>query len=72
MKVGDLVRCVWQPRSSAYVKGVGCIPMKYHIKGELGIIVRYRDRHTSEVLFPQFGYEHVLARGVLEVISDDS
>ena len=68
MKVGDLVRCMWQPRTSGYVEGVGCLPMKYRIKGELGIIVRHRDGASTAVLFPQFGYEHVLANSVLEVI----
>ena len=70
MKVGDLVKCIWQPGTSRYVKGVGCIPMKHDIKGELGIIVRYRDGASSAVLFPRFGYEHVLANGALEVINE--
>ena len=70
MKIGDLVRCTWQPNTSAYVKGVGCIPMKHHVKGEIGIIVRHRDEGSSAVLFPHFGYEHVFANGVLEVINE--
>ena len=70
MKVGDLVKCTWQPGTSRYEKGVGCIPMKYHIKGELGIIIRHRNGWYSTVLFPHFGYEHVLANGTLEVISE--
>jgi hypothetical protein len=44
--------------------------MKHDIKGELGIIVRHRDGASSAVLFPRFGYEHVLANGALEVINE--
>ena len=70
MKVGDLVKCTWQPRSSGYVKGAGCLPMKHTIKGEMGIYVKHRDDGSGIVLFPQIGYEHTLAWSVLEVISE--
>ena len=69
MKVGDLVRCLWQPRSSGYVKGVGCKPMKHTIKDELGIYIKHRDDGSGTVLFPQLGYELTLAWSALEVIS---
>jgi hypothetical protein len=70
MKVGDLVRCIWQPRVSKYIKGKGCISMKHTILGELGIIVHQRlevDHHT--ILFLKFGYEHIFSSGAFEVIS---
>ena len=73
MKVGDLVRCIWQPGTAGHVKGVGCIPMKYRIKGELGFIVKQRlevDHHS--ILFPRFGYVHTLSPGAFEVISETS
>jgi hypothetical protein len=69
MKVGDLVRCIWQPGVSKYVRGKGCISMKYTIKGELGIIVR-QHAHCHVILFPQFGYEHDLSAIAIEVISE--
>ena len=70
MRVGDLVRCIWQPSSSGLINGC-TIPMKYTILGELGIIVYQRlevDHHT--ILFPKLGYEHVFSSGALEVISE--
>ena len=68
MKVGDLVRCVWQPKGSG-VRDGSVMPMKYHIKGELGIIVR-QQAHYNVILFPKFGYEHDLSPTALEVISE--
>jgi hypothetical protein len=71
MKIGDLVRCAWQPKSSVYVKGVGCIPMKHTIKGEVGIYTKHRCDASGIVLFPQLGYEHTLAWSTLEVINEE-
>ena len=68
MKIGDLVRCVWQPGTSRYVKGVGCRPMKYTIKGEFGIIVAQK-LHYHYVLFPRFGYTHHLSESALETVA---
>jgi hypothetical protein len=70
MQVGDLVRCVWQPRVSKHVKGKGCIAMKHTIKGELGIITELRNDKACFVTFPQFGYTHPLANSTLEVINE--
>jgi len=70
MNVGDLIRCSWQPTSSGYVKGIGCIGRPPAIKGEYGIIVKQRldiDHHT--ILFPKFGYEHTLSSGAFDVVS---
>ena len=71
MKVGNLVRCLFQPGSSGYDdKTTSMMPMLYHIKGELGIYIRHRDKSSGSVLFPQFGYEHVIAWSALEIISE--
>ena len=70
MKVGDLVRCTWQPRASRYAKGIGCLPMKYIIKGEVGIYIKRRDRVAGTVSFPQFGYEQTLAHSILEIVNE--
>ena len=68
MKVGDLVRCVWQPRGSEVDKKTQCVlPMKYEIKGECGIIIR-RDKGSNIVMFPKFVYEHSLADSALELL----
>tara|TARA_Y100000034_G_C6852253_1_gene386738 strand:+ start:376 stop:576 length:201 start_codon:yes stop_codon:yes gene_type:complete len=66
MKVGDLVRCTWQPGSSRIEDGA-VVQMEHWIKGELGIIVR---QHKSyyRVSFPQFGYEHDLSKRAIEVL----
>lgn len=69
MKVGDLVRCLFQPSSSRVQHGV-CLPMPRVIKGELGIILKARNNGSSKVAFPQFGYEHDLSNAVLEVIDE--
>jgi len=71
VKIGDLVRCNYQPGSSGYNTATGCMkPMLHRIKDELGIIVRYRDELSAVVYFPQFGYEHPLSRKTLELISE--
>ena len=66
MKVGDLVRCTWQPGSSR-IENDCAIPMEHTIKGELGIIVR-QHKHYHRVLFPKFGYEHDLSKNAIEVL----
>ena len=43
--------------------------MMYHIKGELGIYAEHRDESSGKVIFPQFGYEHVLAHSAFELIN---
>ena len=68
MQVGDLVRCIWQPRTSKIVNDC-CVPMKHTIKDELGIIVK-QHKHYHRILFPQFGYEHDLSSGAFEVINE--
>lgn len=70
MNIGDLVRCNYQPGSSGYDdKTKTMVPMKYHIKGELGLVVGLRHDGASVVLFAGFGYEHVLSHSALELIS---
>ena len=66
MKVGDLVRCTWQPRSSRIENGFA-MPMEHYIKDELGIIV-WQHKHYHRVSFPQLGYEHDLAMHAIEVL----
>lgn len=69
MKVGDLVRCLFQPKTSRVQHGV-CLPMPHVIKGELGIVLKARSNGSSRVLFPRFGYEHNLSNSALEVINE--
>ena len=68
MKVGDLVKCIWQPGTARVVNG-RAIPMKHHIKGEYGIIVR-QHAHYHVILFPKFGCEHDLSPSALELIHE--
>ena len=61
MKVGDMVRCTWQPTSGE---------TKHTIKGEVGIIT-HLGYHFYYVLFPKLGYTHPLVWCALEVISEE-
>ena len=70
MKVGDLVRCVWQPGAAGVDKKTRrIIPIQHTIKGEIGIIIK-QHKHYHRVLFSQFGYEHDLAKSALEIIRE--
>ena len=70
MNVGDLVRCTWQPGSSG-IKNDCAMPMEYTIENELGIIVgQYSDDYRCDVMFPQFGYTHILSNGAFEVVGE--
>lgn len=71
MQVGDLVRCTWQPRTS-HVEDDCAVPMKFAIKGELGVIV---EEHSTgkqwSIAFPSLaGYTHVLSSSAFEVINE--
>jgi len=68
MKPGDLVRCTWQPRGKLVNNKV--LPMKYFIRGEIGVIIG-KNSDRMLVMFPQFnGYVHELSTSVLEEIND--
>ena len=70
MKVGDLVRCIWQPGASGVDKKTDCvIPMKHTIKDEFGLIIKIQnDRY--DIIFPQLdGYTHWLSSNAFEVIA---
>ena len=70
MKVGELVRCKFQPGSSGYDTKTGCMkPMLHHIKDELGLIIGKRDELSGVVYFPKFEYTHTISWRALEVIS---
>ena len=75
MKVGDLVRCTWQPNVSrvendALTGHRRAIPMKHQIKGEIGLILRIEQKRMFSVFFPKFSYTHVLTSPTLEVINE--
>ena len=73
MKVGDLVRCVWQP-GTARIKNDCAMPMKHTIREELGIIIdKDSGKHPRyTIIFPQFGgYTHPLMPSAFEVISEN-
>ena len=70
MRVGDLVRCVWQPASAGFDKKTQrMMPIQHIIKGEIGIIIK-QHKHYHRVLFSRFGYEHDLAKSALEIIRE--
>ena len=68
VKIGDLVKCIWQPGVS-HVENDHAVPLNITIKGEVGIIVRQNDE-LNIVFFPQFTHEQPLASRVLEIISE--
>jgi hypothetical protein len=70
MKVGDVVRCTWQPRTS-HVENDCAVPMKLTIKGELGIIVEVRDNGFHwRIAFPSLsGYTHTLSQSAFETVN---
>ena len=69
MKVGDLIKCLFQPSTSAVENGCA-MPMEHHIEGEFGIVVKVRPVGIHRILFPQFGYEHDLSSSALEIINN--
>ena len=71
MKVGDLVRCIWQPGAAGVDKKTDCtIPMQYTIKDEFGFIMRIQG-HRYDIMFPQLnGYTHRLSTSAFEVINE--
>ena len=71
MKVGDLVRCTWQPRTEKVDPITGnCIEMKHVILNKLGIITKIFDGRVYTIFFPDIGIEHPLATSAFEVISE--
>ena len=72
MKVGDLVRCLFQPRASWDEKTQTAGDMEYQIQNELGIIINDHERvgNLKLVLFPQFGYTQPIAISALEMICE--
>ncbi len=73
MEIGDLVKCNWQPGSS-HIEDDCAVPMKFIIKGEIGIVIDKREQHYigssySVVLFPKFGYKHTLSDHTLDLLN---
>ena len=69
MKVGDLVRCTFQPHSAGYKEGRGFLPMQHIIKGQIGVVRALQDPVRSRylVMFPGCGgYRHTIAHTALE------
>ena len=71
MKVGDLVKCTWQPRCEWNIKKDCLRDMKVTIKGECGIIIEDVGGSRYQILFPKFNYTHPLADSAFEVINED-
>jgi len=70
VKVGDLVRCTWQPGVRGVVNNIA-IPIEHIIKGEFGIVVGV-DPHRAAISFPSCGgYIHRLSRRAYEVLNEN-
>jgi hypothetical protein len=76
VKVGDLVRCNFQPRVGEYNKEKNgfIFDSMPTLKDKLGIIVKesnnYRSVPRFKVLFTHIGYEHTFVETVLERVSE--
>ena len=76
MKVGDLVRCNFQPRTGEYNKEKqGFIfDSMPQLKDKMGIIVKeekdYRSTSRFRVLFTHIGYEHIFVETALERVCE--
>jgi len=71
MKVGDLVRCIWQPGVS-HIENDCAVSMQHHIKGELGIVIGIRPIGERSPMyttaFPQHHHTHELSYRAFEVL----
>ena len=72
LKVGDMVRCLFQPRASWDAETQTAGKMEYHLQNEMGIVVEVHSRcdHLRLILFPQFGYTQPIAISALEMICE--
>ena len=70
MKVGDLVRCIWQPGVS-HIENDQCVLLHLQLKGEIGIVEKERNPGTYFIFFPRYGYRHPLSANAVEIISED-
>jgi hypothetical protein len=70
VKVGDLVRCIWQPRASD-TENSQCVLLHLQLKGEIGVVEKERSPGTYLVFFPRYGYRHPLSADAVEVISEN-
>ena len=68
MKVGDLVKCIWQPGIS-HIENDRAVPLNITIKDELGIIVQQADE-LNIVFFPHLTHEQPLSSRVLEIVNE--
>ena len=76
MKIGDLVRCIWQPRSSHVDENDCAVPLKLTIEGEVGLITEIlHSKHDGSlrylITFPQLGYAHPLWHTAFTLISTE-
>jgi hypothetical protein len=71
MKVGDLVRCTWQPSVRGVVNNAA-VPIEHTIKGELGIVIEINDPFRVAISFPsRGGYIHYLAKSAYEKLNEN-
>ncbi len=70
MKVGDLVRCIWQPKVSR-IENDHCTMLHLPLKGEIGVVEAEHNPGIYSIFFPRFGYRHPLCANAVEVISED-
>ena len=72
-RVGDLVRCIWQPKIKleTVVYGNKCMKdLDVFIENEIGIIVKEENNSRYLVSFAHLGYKHILSRWAFINISE--
>jgi len=70
MKVGDLVKCIWQPSVKEGHLGCDDEPMPHMIKGRFGFLVNQRSKNSWFIYFMDIHYVHMLSIDKFEVISE--
>ena len=71
--VGDLVKCIWQPR--VMHEDVVCgnksrKDLDFLIKNEIGIIIKEEVNNRYLILFAHLSYRHILFNGAFVNISE--
>ena len=75
-RVGDLVKCIWQPRMK--FEDMACssknretyTEANVFIKNEIGIIVKEESNDRYLISFAHLGYKHILFKGAFVNVSE--
>ncbi len=69
MKVGDLVRCTFQPKYHMDADLGYQVPLEHQLKGRIGIVSTVRSAYHCLIYFPEINYTHCLSHDAFEVVA---